>query len=331
LNIYHRAACRASASPGVRIGLRRKQLDGRIGQDKAIIDKSQRQALTLCSCPEVLQNVRLTSQALWSTFILEEIHRMNDVKVISQQPINIPANILIPLPDHDFDPTESAIPWQVCTSRGWKVAFSTEKGLVAQADHRLLKGPILGPLGAGKKALLAYRQMAQDEAYLHPIPYADIEPVRYDGLLLPGGHAPGARQYLDSPVLQKKALEFWQQKKMIGAICHGVLVLARTIDPQSGRSILYGCKVTAVTKQQERFAFYLTFWILGRRYRTYTCYTADEVRGCLEKPEDFQTGKSMWIPFVVEDGNLITARAPLDVELFAKRFADKVAHVQTPA
>jgi len=26
-------------------------------------------------------------------------------------------NILMPLPDHDFDPTGAAIPWKVCTSR----------------------------------------------------------------------------------------------------------------------------------------------------------------------------------------------------------------------
>jgi putative intracellular protease/amidase len=32
---------------------------------------------------------------------------------------------------------------------------------------------------------------------------------------------------------------------LIGAICHGVLVLARTIDPQTGRSLLFGHKVTA--------------------------------------------------------------------------------------
>jgi len=51
--------------------------------------------------------------------------------------------IIIPLPDYDFDPTECAIPWKICNSRGWKVTFSTEHGNVAQADPHLLKGPIL--------------------------------------------------------------------------------------------------------------------------------------------------------------------------------------------
>jgi len=233
-------------------------------------------------------------------------------------------HILIPLPDHDFDPTESATPWKVCKGRGWQVTFSTEKGDVAAADHRLLMGPVRGPLGAGPKALEAYRRMLQDEAYRHPIPYADIDPAQYDGLLLTGGHAPGMRQFLESPVLQQKILELWQQGKVIAAICHGVLVLARTIDPATGRSILYGRKVTALTRSLERTGYGLTFWLLGRRYRTYDCYVADEVRESLASPEDFSNGASMFLPHVVVDGNLITSRWPRDAAAFAGRFADEL-------
>ena len=90
--------------------------------------------------------------------------------------------ILITLPDHDFDPTESATPWKVCSERGWKVSFATENGHVAAADPRLLKGPILGPLGAGPKGLAAYKQMAQDPAYQRPDPVRGNRPgaVRWD-------------------------------------------------------------------------------------------------------------------------------------------------------
>ena len=234
---------------------------------------------------------------------------------LAQQP-----HILIPLPDHDFDPTESATPWQVCTERGWTVSFATEHGEVAAADHRLLKGPILGPLGAGPKAIAAYKRMVQDEAYQHPIPYAEIVPARFNGIVLPGGHAPGMKQYLDSAVLQRKVLEFWKQGKVIGAICHGVLVAARSVDPETGKSILYGSKVTALTKDLEMTGFALTFWLLGRRYRTYPCYVADQVRGVLECPEDFKVGKSMLIPFAFRDRQLVTSRWPLDAMAFTRLF-----------
>ena len=59
-------------------------------------------------------------------------------------------------------------------------------------------------------------------------------------LLLPGGHAKGMRQYLESKIVQNTALEFMKQNKLIGAICHGVLVLARTIDPETGRVCFMG-------------------------------------------------------------------------------------------
>ena len=148
--------------------------------------------------------------------------------------------ILMPLPDQDFDPTEAAIPWKECTSRGWKVEFSTEHGNVAQGDALKLTGPLPGLLSAGEKAKTAYLQMIQEPAYNHPIPYTEIDPDRYQAILLPGGDTLHMRQYLESSVLQIKVLQFWEQNKLIGAICHGVLVPARTIDPKTRHSILYG-------------------------------------------------------------------------------------------
>ncbi len=212
----------------------------------------------------------------------------------------------------------------MCSQRGWQVSFTTENGQVAAADQRLLKGPIFGPLGAGPKGLEAYQAMTRDEAYRHPIPYSKIEPDLFDGLILPGGHAPGMKQFLESTVLQEKILEFSQQGKVIGAICHGVLAASRTVDPQTGKSILYGSKVTALTKDLEMTGFGLTFWLLGRRYRTYPCYVADEVRQSLRSPDDFKTGKSMLAPFAYRNGRLVTARWPLDAMLFTKTFMEAV-------
>jgi putative intracellular protease/amidase len=111
---------------------------------------------------------------------------------------------------------------------------------------------------------------------------------------------------------------------IIGAICHGVLVLSRAIDPENGKSILYGSKVTALTKDLETTGYALTFWLLGRRYRTYDCYVADEVQQALRDADDFKKGKAMLIPFVVRDGNLITSRWPLDAMKYSLGFADIV-------
>lgn len=248
---------------------------------------------------------------------------MGQTNVAGTNPGGATPRILMPLPDHDFDPTECAIPWKVCTDRGWTVTVSTEHGNVAEGDPLKLKGPLPGLLSAGAKAQAAYRQMTQDPAYQHPIPYAEIDPEPYQAILLPGGDTSRMHQYLASPALQKKVLEFSQQGKLIGAICHGVLVPARTIDPQTGRSILYGHKVTAVPASLDRTG-YLLGRLLRRDYLMYSCCVAEEVRACLERPEDFSTGRSMWVPYVVADSNLITSRWYMDAPLFAERFAQAV-------
>ena len=249
---------------------------------------------------------------------------MAETNTTEMNPGRVTPSILMPLPDQDFDPTEAATPWKVCTSRGWRVAFSTEHGNVAQADPLKLKGPFPGLLSAGAKAQAAYRQMTQDPAYQHPIPYAEIDPDRNQAILLPGGDTPRMRQYLESSVLRSKVLQFWQQGKLIGAICHGVLVLARTTDPQTGRSVLHGHKVTALPKSLDRAGYLLDSWLLRRGYLIYSCCVAEEVRACLERPEDLSNGPSILVPYVVSDGNLITSRWYMDAELFSERFADEL-------
>ena len=168
--------------------------------------------------------------------------------------------------------------------------------------------------------------MAASTAFNNPITYADIDPTLFDAVSLTGGHAPGMKQYLESQILQNKMLEFWQLDKVIGAICHGVLVLARAVNPDTGKSILYGSEVTALTKNLERSGYALTFWLLGRRYRTYVCYVADEVRQVLKDHKDFKTGYFMLIPFSYRSENLITARWPLDATLYSNQLIEAIQH-----
>ena len=90
------------------------------------------------------------------------------------------------------------------------------------------------------------------------------------------------RQYLGSEVLQAKVAEFWQLERPVGAICHGVLVLARAKDPATGCSVLSEARTTCLPKYLERSAYFMTAWKLGRYYRTYPAYVEDEVRAASE-------------------------------------------------
>jgi putative intracellular protease/amidase len=242
---------------------------------------------------------------------------------------------LIPLPDRDFDVTEVAVPWRLLTRAGHVVRFATEHGGTAPAaDPRLLDGVIFGQLGAAAEPKEFYAQLQSDTEFQAPTAWAHIEPDAFDGLILPGGHAPGMRQYLGSELLRGKVAAYWALGRPVGAICHGVLVLARTCDPTTGRPLLYDRRTTCLPKYMERSAFLSTAWRLGRYYRTYPAYVEDEVRAALRGPADFVRGPRVLSKrgtdiddgpaLVVEDGNYVSARWPGDAYLFAKRFADRL-------
>jgi putative intracellular protease/amidase len=238
--------------------------------------------------------------------------------------------ILLPVPDRDFDTTEVAVPWQVLTGLGHEITFATEHGGQAPAcDPLLLTGVVFGQLGAEPPAIADYRELTESAEFAKPSAWADIEPTDYDGLLLPGGHAPGMRQYLGSTPLQQKVAEFWQLGRPVGAICHGVLVLARTIDPATGNSVLHDRRTTCLPKYLERGGYLATAWRRGRYYRTYPSYVEDEVRAALAAPTQFERGPRTLTrgtdtddthAFTVTDGNYVSARWPGDAYLFARRF-----------
>jgi protease I len=253
------------------------------------------------------------------------------------------ATVLIPLPDNDFDPTESGVPWRLLRARGHRLVFATPYGRPGEADPKMVTGEGLGILAPLLKAdaagKAAYQEMTESPEFHHPIAYTDIAAVECDALLLPGGHAPGMRPYLDSRVLQKTVADFFAHDKPVAAICHGVLLAARSRG-SDGKSVLYSRKTTALTRMMELTAWSLTRLYLGDYYRTYPVTVEDEVRSALKAPDDFVAGPMpvrrdsldrLDVGFTVRDGNYLSARWPGDAHRFASEFARMLAGKQTKA
>jgi protease I len=241
--------------------------------------------------------------------------------------------VLIPIPNRDFDPTETAVPWKILSARGHSVVFATPDGHPGEADPRMLDGHGLGPLKpvliAGENARRAYAEMAGCAEFRSPRPYADAGVDDFDGLLLPGGHAPGMRPYLESAQLQALVAAAFACCKPVGAICHGVLLAARARTAQ-GRSVLFGRKTTALTRQMELSAWALTALWLGSYYRTYPTPVQDEVSAALASPGDFVAGpmstrrdapNRLAAGFTVRDGRYLSARWPGDAHRFGNELA----------
>lgn len=238
--------------------------------------------------------------------------------------------ILMLLPAADYDPTESAVPWHALQQAGIEVRFASPTGEPAYADARLVSagfGPA-DPLFMTRKAdLQLYRQMIESPAFLKPLAYGDVVAEDFAGVMVPGGHAQGMRTMLESRRAQDIVLHFFQADKPVAAVCHGVLLLARTIDPKTGRSVLHGRKTTALTAlNMELPAWLATSPWLGRYYRTYPQTVEAEVKAALASPRDFQSGPLLPLRdsatnlrsgFTVRDGNYLSARWPGDCHRYA--------------
>jgi putative intracellular protease/amidase len=222
-------------------------------------------------------------------------------------------------------------------------------GAIPLLRHIRLFGLVLR---ANADARRAYRDLVADPAFLKPLRWDQIDEASFSGLLLPGGHrARGMHQYLESPILQSVTAAFFAAGKPVAAICHGVLLAARS-KASDGRSVLYGRKTTALTWAQERTASAIAhvgrFWDRNY-YRTYLeteghppghMSVQQEVSRALAAPEDFidvspndpefkrKTGaardtlhdaRAAW---VVRDGNYVSARWPGDAHSFARSFSE---------
>ncbi len=251
--------------------------------------------------------------------------------------------VLMPLPSYGFDPTESAIPWKLLTQHDIEVVFATPNGQPARADEIMLTGRGLGIFGpllkARKDAIQAYEEMEKSSEFLHPISYEQIQEGEFDALFLPGGHDKGVKEYLESSILQTKIPHFFTVDKPVAAVCHAPLLLARSIDPKTGQSVLFGRKTTALLRSQERLAYHLTKAWMKDYYLTYPETTVeDEVKEALDSPSTFLQGpiplardseKKWRRGFVVQDGNYLSARWPGDIYHLTQKFIETLLDTPT--
>ena len=276
--------------------------------------------------------------------------------------------VLMPLPRTDFDPSEAAVSWAILAAAGHDVVFATPDGDPAHADPIMVTGmgldcwslipglrrlKLIGlALRADSNARAAYRELVENDAFLKPLRHDAIGHADFGALLLPGGHAQGMLEYLESTVLQRVVAGFFDAGKPVAAISQRVVLAARSISARSGRSVLHGRRTTALTWPLERSAWRISRllrWWDRDYYRTYREQPGEpagyrsvqaEVTRVLAETGDFldvptdapdHIRKSSGLfrdsphdsrpAFVVRDGNYVSARWPGDAHTFARTFA----------
>ena len=189
-------------------------------------------------------------------------------------------------------------------------------------------------LKARQDAVDAYFEMEKSESFCNPLKYSDVNETDFDAILLPGGHDKGAKEYLESKILQQLIVAFFMSKKPVAAVCHGVLLAARSINPDTGKSVIHNYKTTSLLKSQELLAYNLTRLWLKDYYLTYPGLTTeDEVRSVLSNQTQFIKGPkpiqkdsltNLKKGFIVRDRNYLSARWPGDIYNFSLEFINMV-------
>ena len=207
-------------------------------------------------------------------------------------------------------------------------------------------------LRANQAARSAYSAMIKDANFQQPLSYEQLDINDLAGVVFPGGHDKAIKPYLESESLRKFVRKLFPQTggepiMPVAAICHGVLVLARTTDAQ-GVSVVYQRKLTSLPWSFENKAWQLgkivRFW-QPDYYRTYMenlyepvgfwgveqelkrltggfCDVSKESTHYWRKTNGIHRDSSTddRCAWVVQDGRLLTARWPGDAHTFAKRF-----------
>jgi protease I len=242
------------------------------------------------------------------------------------------SKVLIVLPDFDVDPTEVAVPFHVLTAAGHQVSFATQSGGLATCDLMTLTGRglprHLQVLKCRSENVEIYRAMTDSSSFKRPMAWHEVETTDFDALLLPGGHGPGMRAYIDSAAVHAICAAFFARKAPVAAICHGVMALGRARDT-SGRSVLHGYTTTGLTNTQERLAIALTKPFLGDHYQTFPITVQDDVIKGLAAHSDFKDGPLLTTygtkarpdaGFTNMHDHYLSARWPGDAWRFALQF-----------
>lgn len=225
--------------------------------------------------------------------------------------------VLIVLPSHDqlgntgqqtgFWLEEFTSPYYEFIDNGYDVAIASPKG----------GKPPVDPMSRQKENQTESTQrFEKDKAAQGTLEntmiLSQVSASDYDTLFLPGGHGPMWDLSADKN-MKKLVEDFYSDKKIISAVCHGPAGLLQATD-QDGNSILKDKKITGFTNNEESIVGLTKVVPFSLENRM------KELGGKFEKGQDFK-------PFVVSDGQLITGQNPKSSFLAAEKVVEILGKV----
>ncbi len=200
--------------------------------------------------------------------------------------------------------SELTHPYYAFTEAGYEVEIFSPSGGKCQADGMSDPRDASGD-SASDLISLGFLSTPRLAALIEKTkPVSEINPARFDALLVAGGQAP-MFTFDKATELQKKFVEFFEAGKVAAALCHGVAVL-RSAKLSNGELLAKGKTVTGFANVEEDFADNAV-WSMGAMPRDKHLMPW-RIEDELKKLGANYVQAGLWRGFAVRDGNLITGQ-----------------------
>jgi putative intracellular protease/amidase len=204
---------------------------------------------------------------------------------------------------------EFAVPHRLLTEAGTEITIATPGGAVPVPDELSLSAGANEGDQAKADEFRAYLKTVQ--AVLDaPERLEDIDPARFDAVLIPGGHGPMQDLAVNPDIARVLAAMLPDDTKTVASLCHGPASFLAAGD-ESGNWLFKGRKLTAFTDAEEHQTGLDANapWLLEDRLRAGGAVV---------------TGGPAWQSHTVTDGNLITGQNPASGEAVAKALLQRL-------
>ncbi len=203
--------------------------------------------------------------------------------------------------------TEALHPFEVLSAAGFEVDLASETGTFGFDEFSLTP------------AFLAGSDKAVFENQRHPfmvkltsqlLKASEVKKEEYGLFFASAGHA-ALYDYPRAQGLQSTATDVWNRGGIIGAVCHGPVLLPGVIDSKTGNSILAGKTVTGFTVEGE-----MVLNVLDR-------LKSDQVLTVMEVVSkagaDYSSPMQAFDDYSITAGRLITGTNPASARSTAER------------
>lgn len=203
--------------------------------------------------------------------------------------------------------TEALHPFQVLTEAGFEVDFVSETGAYDFDEFSLLP------------PFLAGSDKAVHDNPDHPFMIkmatqvrkaSEVDPSQYSLFFASAGHA-ALYDYPDARSLQAIASDVWNRGGIVGAVCHGPVLLPGVIDVTTGRSVVAGKTVTGFTVEGE-----MMLGVLDQLNKDKVAPVADAVSAA---GADYSSPIAAFDDYSITAGRLVTGTNPASARSTAER------------